>query len=376
MKPLFLRATHRYALRGFLFAASLVAACAGFVYSQSLLPVYKNGSGNFVIDYELGGDIDKDDFFYLPADIALDSRGNLFVLDFKECCVKKFDPDGVFVNTFGRKGEGPGELALPSQMELDMQDQVVVYDRGNQRFTVFDNMGEVLGTTNVNTLGSGSVYRFRIDSKGRHYIEIHEQRFQDVDEKTKAVISRIDLGAVRVTPIDSILFRHLYFLSSGEVTTSIRAPFYDGRFWGVRPGGDIVIANPADYSIRFYSPDLAVVREMRHESERRKVTEKDKSDYFEGWDEEELLRLRHKVEFPKYRPYFENLIIDGDGYLLFRVDEPTETTQLYDVFTPGGDFLNRVTLPRLHPQAILSGGYIYTITQREEDPIVRRYRLE
>ena len=207
-------------------------------------------------------------------------------------------------------------------------------------------------------------------------METHEQPFQDAEEKTKAVISRIDLGTMRATPIDSTLFLQFYFLRSGEVTTSIAAPFYDGFFWAVTPQGGIVIANPADYSIRFYSTDLTVVRESRHESERRKVTEKDKSDYFEGWDKEELLRLRHKVEFPKYRPYFENLITDSDGFLLFLVDEPTKDTQLYDVFTPEGDFLNRVTLPRLHRQAILSGGHIYAITRGEEDFIVRRYRLE
>jgi hypothetical protein len=359
------------------FAAVLVVASnAGLAFSQSFLPVYKAGSGRFVVDYELGGDIERDDFFNRPIDVALDSRGNLFVLDYKECCIKKFDSTGAFVKTFGRKGEGPGEMASPTEVEIDPQDNVVVYDWGNQRFTLFDNMGEVIGTTNVNELGWQIVFHLRIDAKDRYAMETHEQRFQDVDPETKVSIWRFDIGKMHVTPIDSVVFRETYYLHNGAMTIAIRAPFAEGLIWNVMPAGEIVIADPADYTITFYSPDLAVIREIRHASEKKKVTDKDKEDYFEDWKEDELLRLKHKIEFPKYKPHFKELIVDGEGYLLFLVDEPTKDTQLYDVFTPEGEFLNRVTLPRMSRNAILTGKFIYTIARGEEDPVVRRYRLE
>jgi hypothetical protein len=62
--------------------------------------------------------------------------------------------------------------------------------------------------------------------------------------------------------------------------------------------------------------------------------------------------------------------------MLFLVGEPTDSTHLYEVFTPNGDFVNAVTLPRLSRSAIFKGTYIYTIARGEEDLVVRRYRLE
>jgi hypothetical protein len=252
----------------------------------------------------------------------------------------------------------------------------VVYDWGNQRFTTFDGDGEVLGTQSASRMGWAFVFGFRIARTGQCVIETRESDFHAADPPTKTIVSRIDLGTMNATTIDSILVRDSYYIHSGTTTTTVRAPFYEGPIWGVTSSGEIVIANPTDYSITFYSPDLTVVRRVRHECERRKVTDKDKEEYFRDWDEDMLLRLKNKVEFPKYKTFFEALLVDDEGYLLFLVDEPTRDTQLYDVFTPEGVFLNRVTLPRLAGSAILTGKHIYTIARGEQDPVVRRYRLE
>lgn len=61
----------------------------------------------------IGGDstvADTAAFFRNPVDLEVDKQGNVYVLDASSCSVKKFDSQGKFISSFGRKGSGPGEF--------------------------------------------------------------------------------------------------------------------------------------------------------------------------------------------------------------------------------------------------------------------------
>lgn len=49
----------------------------------------------------------------IPAAITSDNKGNIYIVDRGEYNIKKFDNRGHWQKTFGRKGEGPGELSGP-----------------------------------------------------------------------------------------------------------------------------------------------------------------------------------------------------------------------------------------------------------------------
>lgn len=67
--------------------------------------------------WRVGGDTDdEDEFFGLIARITTDDEGNVYLLDSQLSEVKVFSPDGEYVNTLGREGEGPGEFRGPSGM--------------------------------------------------------------------------------------------------------------------------------------------------------------------------------------------------------------------------------------------------------------------
>jgi hypothetical protein len=356
---------------------ALVLSSACPVFSQSLLPVYKTGSGRFVVDYEIGGDIDRADFLAQPVDLALDSKGNLFVLDVGNYCIKKFDPSGKLLGSFGRKGQGPGEIEQVFGMGFDHEGRLIVYDGGNNRFTVFATTGVYVKTAGISEFGWRSVVGLNADSRGRLYIDSRRTHEWSPNPTEWTVISRVDLDSMTETPVDSASFRSFYWRQDGDTQTGASSPYCPGLFWGVAPSGDIVLANSADYSIKIFAPELQLRGEVRPTRARKPVTNKDKEEYFSSFEGEDFqIWLRQTVEFPKYMPYFDRFIIDGDGYLLFLVGEPTDSTQLYEVFTPNGDFVNAVTLPRLSRSAIFKGKYIYTIARGEEDLVVRRYRLE
>ncbi len=85
------------------------------------------------------GDIESEDeniLFYMPSDIAFDSQGNMYILDTGNHRIQKFNPDGKFLASIGRKGQGPAEFQYPLSLDIDSEGYLYVADSGNQRIQV------------------------------------------------------------------------------------------------------------------------------------------------------------------------------------------------------------------------------------------------
>jgi len=90
------------------------------------------------------GDVAAEDetvAFYMPAGIALDSQGNLYILDTGNHRVQKFGPDGRYLASLGRQGQGPGDFSYPDSIDIDGEDMVWVSDPNNQRIQVLTPEG-------------------------------------------------------------------------------------------------------------------------------------------------------------------------------------------------------------------------------------------
>ncbi|MCJ7563989.1 MAG: 6-bladed beta-propeller [Candidatus Aminicenantes bacterium] len=82
------------------------------------------------------GDVDTTDenlAFNYPSDIAMDSSGNIYVLDSANNRIQKFDPEGKYLATFGRKGQGPGEFYNPDSIDIDANGFFYVLDTYQNR---------------------------------------------------------------------------------------------------------------------------------------------------------------------------------------------------------------------------------------------------
>ena len=76
---------------------------------------------NLIIGVDEG---DENYMFSAPIDIDADSKGFIYILDFRELTIKKYDTNGVFERNISRKGEGPGELQYPYGFCISPQDLI------------------------------------------------------------------------------------------------------------------------------------------------------------------------------------------------------------------------------------------------------------
>jgi len=119
-----------------MFALSLTAASpapgADGVHDGGVVVTNAETPADGVQPYELrelwrrGGEDDEELFFGTIAEFLHDGDGNVYMLDGQIAEVQVLDPDGEWLRTIGRQGEGPGEFQNGADMFWGFGDQIGV----------------------------------------------------------------------------------------------------------------------------------------------------------------------------------------------------------------------------------------------------------
>jgi len=92
------------------------------------------------------------DEFDAPTEVAVAPNGDIFVADghtgggtaIGNARIVKFDKNGKFIKTWGKKGMGPGEFDAPHTLVFDSRGRLFVGDRQNNRIQIFDRDGKFI----------------------------------------------------------------------------------------------------------------------------------------------------------------------------------------------------------------------------------------
>jgi sugar lactone lactonase YvrE len=113
----------------------------------------------------LGGNQPKDPnlAFGSPYDIVIDSQGYIYVLDERNTRIQKISPEGLFLQSIGRDGQGPGDFQAPFYMDVDDADRLYVLDYENRKIQVMTPEGKAERQIR---LGSSSMVQVRLLKSG------------------------------------------------------------------------------------------------------------------------------------------------------------------------------------------------------------------
>jgi tripartite motif-containing protein 71 len=64
--------------------------------------------------------------------LAVDSSGNIYVADFNNDRIQKFDSNGILQNTLGTRGSGDGQFGAPEGIAIDSSGNAYVTDEHNR----------------------------------------------------------------------------------------------------------------------------------------------------------------------------------------------------------------------------------------------------
>jgi len=89
------------------------------------------------------------DTFNQPSDVLVGPNGDVFVVDghapgYINARIVKYSKDGKFLQTWGKRGSGPGEFEGAHGLAMDSKGRLFVADRSNNRIEIFDQNGKYL----------------------------------------------------------------------------------------------------------------------------------------------------------------------------------------------------------------------------------------
>ncbi|MDR3192091.1 MAG: NHL repeat-containing protein, partial [Treponema sp.] len=96
--------------------------------------------------------------FDRPYDLARGEDGRLFLSEFRGGRISVLDGDGQWLYYIGSKGLGDGQLMGPQNLALDEEGYLYVVDYGNRRIVKFDPAGDfIMSFAGRNTIGETGV---------------------------------------------------------------------------------------------------------------------------------------------------------------------------------------------------------------------------
>ena len=339
----------------------------------------------------------KEEQFGSVTSLAPLSDGGIAVLDAQAKEVRVFGPDGAYVRTVGRQGEGPGELSGPSAMARLGADTLAVYDYRNARVTLFGPDGALARTVTLSYDGYGRPYRAAFFADGSLVGQVRYSGSSAFSGGSGKPTFVTDSAALVVNRADGSLEDTVDVLPSSETLRSVqrsgqmmmvssassdfgRVNVFDASPDGVWSGyGDrfaLRLLDPADGHLKRILRAPGLDRPLT-DAEAKQIRDQDLAS---AKTPEERRRVQEMLDLsprPELRPSYDRLVVDDQARLwVRRWPGAGRDHHLWWVFSRDGALLGSVSVPgRLRIMAI-QGNHVWGVVRDELDvPYVVRYAM-
>lgn len=304
-----------------------------------------------VEDWSLDGEADPD----LPlmgviatADVADD--GHVFLLDKQLAHVLEIAPDGSYVQTLGRSGQGPGEMEQPNMLDLTADGRIGLVQVFPGKVIFLNRDGTPAGGFR-DAEGANPIYLRYRQAAGVHVASSRTMEFPgDGTQRQHDFLRSYDDEGQEL----GVLLDNAWIVHRDPPSIDEQGIWFPSATWDLTRDGNLVIAPARDeYRLEWRTPDGELLRTVTRPlpPHRRTAAERKKT-------EDGLRVWGNNVELPAKKtildtePMFRALQILDDGTIWVRTcfaerDLPDDVYIRYDVFSSEGEFLKEVRIA--HP---------------------------
>jgi hypothetical protein len=314
-----------------------------------------------------------------------DDEGNIYVNDWDQKRIQKFDPQGQYFLTIGRRGRGPGEFVNAWNPRFDKDGNLYVYDRGNRRISFFTTDGEYLRQISF-PQGMSILYMY---SQGL-FFATQSRILNDTD--VFSYIYKYGLFDRELNQVAEIYSqtteRKRDMRSRAHYLANIYSDdAYDPELTFLMSKNEFIYLGYSEkYEIKIFSPEGKLVKIIQREYDPIKIGKKHKENFVK-YLEDEYFRFTPKVEslkkdiiglikYPKYLPAYQTFTLMENGWLFVVVDSGEENAKLIDIFDQDGKYIAQFTTSVSTDRLIFKNGKAYAIDTVNDYRYVKRYSYE
>lgn len=281
-------------------------------------------------ELSIGGGDDPNQAFSEVVAFVVDPEGTVFALDFKDANIKVYDKAGAFLRLIGKKGQGPGELGMPSGIMRTGDGEILVEDQANRRLAFFKASGEFI--KNISTADRMGVVSLVLDPQGGFLGR--EMGMAEGNARMFFDIKKFDQDLKPLFSLDKIDFP-VPLPGSGVKLN----PMEMMSFYQIDGDGRIYYGRNIAYEIKVYDRKGAHIRTIQKDYERTKIGKEDIDEFMER--SASLGAARDLFSFPEYFPPYQQLTVDDRGRLFVRSYVKGKAAREYgvDVFDGEGRYI-------------------------------------
>jgi hypothetical protein len=318
-------------------------------------------------DFTIGKDTEDLNYIFSGLQhVQVDEEEYIYAADWKETEIRVYDKNGKHIRSFGRKGQGPGEIGLPFYLGIYQGNKVVVHDQANGKLIFYSREGELLKEVPMGI--HRFIRRFKVDSEGNFYAIS-----RTADE------AKITFGVMKFSPS----FDPLATFASVEVkrTPRVVPAFLPAQFIQLTREGRLVWIDFLKYEITLMNSDGKPLRRIVKDFDPGKITKADEEKLIQLTWGDRGIRPGYKFDIPKHFPPAQTFYLDDEERIYVRtydyLDKAGVKMVRYDVFDPEGRYMAKFYHPRAETFQAIRKNKLYVRVEEEVygADLLRRYSM-
>jgi hypothetical protein len=319
-------------------------------------------------------------------DLAVDSRGQVYVADFSGQ-ITVLSADGRVLRHIGRSGSGPGEFNSLAQLRILPGDSLFVFDNGVERVSLY-GPGDSLPATSVQLAANQLLFPYWVaPAAGGRLVAAYRAAYSADDGRSGGAVRR---EFVRLMNADGSVLRDTLFsypeaellVLHGEVEGVAGSPFGRRTVLAMGPGGTLYSAWSGDARVEVHPLDGSAARTLalasQHSSQAITAAERDSVVAMLSSGIMPAQAVRRAVEASAHHPWpvIRDLLVDERGGLWLGLAGRPREPVTWTAYDARGRETARFELPAALELRALRGGRAYAVEKDRDDvPRVRIFAL-